>query len=219
MGIEEYYSVIVRVDGTEPWCAPAFFVPKGDGISVRMVTDFTRINRCVIRPVHPFPLVQDIVKCIPAGWAFFAKMDAIHGYFQLVLDEELSRLTMLLLPSGRYRYLHLPMGLSSLSDKWCRHSDTVLEELPYARKIVDDSSHGIKPDPERIKGLTTFPAPWDISGVRSFLGLANQLSGFVPDFGHMTAKLRELTSMKNVFLWEKIIKCSSSKSSLCLPVT
>ena len=131
-------GVTIRVDGPEPWCAPAFFAPKGDGISVRMVTGFTHINRFVIRPVHPFPSEQDIVQCIPAGTAFFAKMDAIHGYFQLALDEESSRLTTFLLPSGRYRYLRAPMGLSSSSDEWCRHSDTVLEGLPYARKIVDD---------------------------------------------------------------------------------
>ena len=36
-------GVIIRVYGPEPWCAPAFFVLKGDGISVRMVTDFTHI--------------------------------------------------------------------------------------------------------------------------------------------------------------------------------
>ena len=130
-------GVIIRVDGPEPWCAPAFFVPKGDGISVRMVTDFTHINRFVIRPVYPFPSVQDIVQCIPAGTAFFAKMDAIQGYFQLE-DEESSRLTTFLLPSGRYCYLRVPMGLSSSFDEWRRHSDTVLEGLPYARKIVDD---------------------------------------------------------------------------------
>ena len=38
-------GVIVRVDGPELWCAPAFFVPKGDGVSVRMVTDFTHISQ------------------------------------------------------------------------------------------------------------------------------------------------------------------------------
>ena len=37
--------------------------------------------------------------------------------------------------------------------------------------------------------------------VRSFLGLANQLSGFIPDFAHMTVRLRELTLKKNAFLW------------------
>ena len=37
-----------------------FFCAQGDGISVGMVTDFTHINRFVIRPVHPFPSVQII---------------------------------------------------------------------------------------------------------------------------------------------------------------
>ena len=131
-------GVIIRLDGPEPCCAPAFSVPKGDGASVRMVTDFTHINRFVMEPVHPFPSVQDIVQCIPAGTAFFAKKDAIQGYFQLALDEKSSQLTTFLQPSGRYCYLRAPMGLSSSSDEWCRHSDTVLEGLPYARKMVDD---------------------------------------------------------------------------------
>ena len=50
----------------------------------------------------------------------------------------------------------------------------------------------------RIVALSEFPIPKDITGVRSFLGLANQLSGFIPDFAHMTVKL---TSKKNAFLW------------------
>ena len=30
------------------------------------------------------------------------------------------------------------MGLSSSSDKWCRHSDRALKGLSFAKKIVDD---------------------------------------------------------------------------------
>ena len=30
------------------------------------------------------------------------------------------------------------MGLSSLSDEWCRHSDRVVEGMPWCKKIVDD---------------------------------------------------------------------------------
>ena len=65
------------------------------------------------------------------------------------------------------------------------------------------SLRGIKPDPNRIKALTQFPIPWDVSGVRSFLRLLNQLSGFVPNFAHMSVKLRELTSKKNAFIWSE----------------
>ena len=230
------------------WWAPAFFVPKGDGLRVRLVSDYMKLNRYVRRPVHPFPLVKEIVQALPARTKYFAKMDALHGYFQLVMDEQSSKITKFLLPSGRYRYLQAPMGLSSTSDKWCRHSDRVIEGMPFAKKIVDDilvwatelptlydrvrsiakrcadlnialskkkfavstelsfaglifSAEGIKPDPERIVSLSNFPVPKDVTGVRLFLGQANQLSGFVPDFAHMTVKLWELTAKKNAFFW------------------
>ena len=91
------------------WCSPAFFIPKGDGKRVRLVTDYTKLNRFVVRPVHPFPSVTDIIQSIPASAACFAKLDATHGYFQIPLDEEASRLTTFILPSGRYRYLRARM--------------------------------------------------------------------------------------------------------------
>ena len=69
----------------------------------------------------------------------FAKMDAVHGYFQLALDEASSYVTTFLLPSGRYRYLRAPMGLSASSDEWCRRSDVIVSGLPWAKKIVDDT--------------------------------------------------------------------------------
>ena len=103
-----------------------------------MVTDYSKINKFVKRPVHPFPSVADIVRSIPTGTRFFPKMDAIYGYFQLALDEESSKFTTFLLPSGRYRYLWAPMGLSSSSDEWCCHSDRSINGLSFTKKIVDD---------------------------------------------------------------------------------
>ena len=65
-------------------------------------------------------------------------MDAVHGYFQLALDDRSSKITTFLLPSGRFRYLRAQMGLSSSPVEWCRHSDRALEGLSFAKKIVDD---------------------------------------------------------------------------------
>ena len=102
------------------------------------MTDYTKLNQYVVRPVHPFPSVFDITQSIPAWAACFAKLDAMHGYFQIPLDDEASKLTTFILPSGRYRYLRAPMGLSSSSDEWCRHSNCVVEGFPLCWKIVDD---------------------------------------------------------------------------------
>ena len=131
-------GVIVPCDEPTDWCSPAFFVPKGDSKRVRLVTDYTKLNQFVVHPVHPFPSVPDIIQSIPASAACFAKLDPTHGYFQLPLDEEPSKLTTFILSSGHYRYLGALMGLSSSSDEWCRHSDRVVEGFPWCRKIVDD---------------------------------------------------------------------------------
>ena len=122
----------------QDWCALGFFVPKPNGEDVRMVTDYSKINKFVKHPVHPFPSVADIVRSIPAGTKNFAKIDAIHGFFQLALDDDSSKLTMILLPTGGYHYLCAPMGLSSSSDEWCCHSDRAIQGFPFTKKIVDD---------------------------------------------------------------------------------
>ena len=92
----------------------------------------------MVCPVHPLPLVADIIQSILATSTCFAKLDATHGYFQLPLDDEASRLTPFILPSGRYHYLRAPMRLSSSLNEWCRHSDGVVEGFPWCKKIVDN---------------------------------------------------------------------------------
>ena len=48
-------GVITPVDEATTWCSPAFFVPKADGRRVRLVTDFTGLNKFVRRPT-PIPI-------------------------------------------------------------------------------------------------------------------------------------------------------------------
>ena len=57
--------------------------------------------------------------------------------FKEVLDK-CSEEVFTILPSGRFRYLRVPMGLSLSSDEWCWHSDRVVEGLPWCSKIVED---------------------------------------------------------------------------------
>ena len=49
--------------------------------------------------------------------------------------------------------------------------------------------------------IKDFPRPTNLTGVRSFLGLAQQLSFSVPDFCHATAAIRQLLGKEKVFKW------------------
>ena len=72
-------------------------------------------------------------------------------------------------------------------------------EIPFAGLFV--SAKEVSPDPQQTRALSGFPRPKDVTGVRSFLGLANQLSGLVPDFAHMTEALKGLTGKCAAFIW------------------
>ena len=133
-------GIIVKVNDNEPtpWVSPGFFVPKPSGKGVRLVTDYRELNKYIKRPIHPFPSARDCLKKIPHSARVFCKLDCLHGYFQLALDPQSSYLTTFLLPSGRYRYVRAPMGMSASSDGFCYASDAMLEGLQFAVKIVDD---------------------------------------------------------------------------------
>ena len=88
---------------------------------MRLVSDYTKLNKYVHRPIHPFPSTRDILQSIPHGQKFFSKLGTVHGYFQLTLDEESSYITTFLLPQGHFRYLQAPMGLNASSDEWGHH--------------------------------------------------------------------------------------------------
>ena len=117
---------ITRVTVPTTWCSPAHFVPKPCGKKVRLVTDYIVLNNAVRRPVHPFPSATDLMKRIAPNSRFICKLDAIHGYYQVPLDEESSYKTTFLLWSGRYRYKCAPMGLSSAGDEFCQWTDQAL---------------------------------------------------------------------------------------------
>ena len=141
-------GIIIPCDDPTKWCSLAFLVPKGDGKHVRLVMDYAKLNQYVVRPVNPFPSVSDTLQSIPASAACFAKLNSTHGYFQIPLDEEASKLTTLFLPSGHYRHLRAPMGLSSSSYEWCRHSDKVVEG--FAAKLLMTFWFGL-PIPPSLK--------------------------------------------------------------------
>ena len=130
-------KVITRQDDPTEWCAPGFFVANKNG-DLRLVIDYTRLNKCVKQPVHTFPSAQEILSVIDPDSTVFAKLDATQGYHQVPLDENSSRLTTFLPPSGRFRFLPAPMGLSCSSDEFYHHSDKIIEGLPGIRKLVDD---------------------------------------------------------------------------------
>lgn len=63
------------------------------------------------------------------------------------------------------------------------------------------SDEGIAADPGRVAALRDFPTPANLTDLRSFMGLVNQLAEFSPDIARTAQPLRPLMSPKRSFLW------------------
>eukprot|EP01071_Lankesteria_metandrocarpae_P012078 Lankesteria_metandrocarpae@DN5490_c1_g1_i2.p1 len=76
----------------------------------------------------------------------------------------------------------------------------------YAQQHVKLLGHvvgvnGIKPNPEKVQAIHNAIAPSNRAELRSFLGLANYVSRFVPHFAHMTAPLNDLLKKGVKYEW------------------
>jgi hypothetical protein len=73
------------------------------------------------------------------------------------------------------------------------------ESVKFAGFIVNSS--GISPNPEKVAAISRFPVPANLTDLRSFLGLANQLGQFVPDLAHASQPLRGLLRKNIAYQW------------------
>ena len=87
-------------------------------------------------------------------------------------------------------------------------------EVKFAGFIV--SAEGVKPDPDKVKCLKEFPVPTDVTSLRSFIGLANQLGSFLPDLSQSMVKMRSLLKKDTVFLWTPEIQAEFDRAKQIL---
>ena len=59
------------------------------------------------------------------------------------------------------------------------------------------SQHGVQLLREKLDAISDFPIPTSITELRSFLGMAQQLSRFTPEFATTAEPLRGLLSTEN----------------------
>ena len=59
----------------------------------------------------------------------------------------------------------------------------------------------ILPDPAKVQALADFPAPHDVTSLRSFIGLATQLSTWTPDYAHSRFHLNKLLRKDTAWVW------------------
>ena len=127
---------VIKKDSSSPWAAPAFIIPKKNG-TVRFLTDFRKLNECIVRHPFPMPKISELLQSIPCFFCV-TSVDFNMGYYAMELSEATSKLCSFVVPWGKYRYLRLPMGICTAPDEFQRRMQQLLGDLDYVRVYLDD---------------------------------------------------------------------------------
>lgn len=72
-------------------------------------------------------------------------------------------------------------------------------EIDFLGHIINDK--GIRADPGKTSAIREMPAPRDVSELRRFMGMVNQLGKFSSQLATLTQPLRELLSKNREWNW------------------
>ena len=137
----ECLGVITRVDELTDWVSSITYIQKANG-KLHLCLDPHDLNEAICHDHHKMPTVEEVMHEF-AHSRFFTKLDAHHGYWSIVLDQDSSLLTTFNSPFGRYCFLELPFGFVCSQDIFQKKMDQILEECQGCIGIADDITiHG-----------------------------------------------------------------------------
>ena len=137
----ECLGVITCVDEPMDWVSSITYIQKVNG-KLHLCLDLCDLNEAICHDHHKMPTMEEVTHEF-AHSCFFTKLDACHGYWSIVLDQDSSLLTTFNSPFTGYCFLQLPFGLVCSQDIFQKKMDQILEECQGCIGIADDITvHG-----------------------------------------------------------------------------
>ena len=135
--LERMENAGVVVKQTEPtnWVNSMVTVIKPE--KIRVCIDPRDLNQAIKREHYPMKTMEEVVAEMPEA-KLFSVLDATSGYWQMKLDEKVSKLCTFNTPFGRYRFTRLPCGIKSAPEVFQKKMSQVLEDIDGAEAIVDN---------------------------------------------------------------------------------
>ena len=129
-------GVLAPSDGQSPWCAPGFCNRKKDG-TIRIITDYRKLNAQLNRKPWPIPHVMDLIQDI-GHYTYAMALDLSMGYYHCKLSKECSDLTTFMLDIGCFKYLRMPMGMNTSSDEFQKMMTQLFSDYSFVHTFMDD---------------------------------------------------------------------------------
>ena len=132
----ERQGIIVPVHTPTEWISQLLVVARKDK-KLRVTLDPFHLNKATRRSHYRLPVLSDILPRLTKA-KFFSVADASDGFFQCELDDASTDLTTFWTPTGRYKYLRMPQGLSISPEIYQAKQMEALENLKGIEIIADD---------------------------------------------------------------------------------
>ena len=132
-------QIIAPVTEATEWCAPIVITPNKNSDKIWMCVDLSHLNRFVVWERYQFLTPAQTVADIAASDAkFFTVIDALKGYHQRPIDQESQPFTTFIKPFGKFKYLHAPYGISSISEHYNHCMTEAFKGLSGFSCVVND---------------------------------------------------------------------------------
>jgi Reverse transcriptase (RNA-dependent DNA polymerase) len=127
---------VLEEDYTSEWASPTFAIAKKNG-TIRVVSDFRKLNSLLQRHPFPIPKLGDMIRSME-GFTFATALDLNMGYYHIKLDADAQKLCTIIFPWGKYKYKCLPMGIKIAPDVFQNVMSKLTQDLEYVKTYLDD---------------------------------------------------------------------------------
>jgi len=135
--IKDMLDLRIIEPSDSPWASPIVLVPKPDG-SIRLCTDYRRVNTLTVADPFPFPRIEDLVDKVGRA-KFLTKVDMTRGYWQVPLDDYSGPISAFVTPTGHFQWRFLPFGLRNAPATFSRLVIKLLKGLEnFSGAYLDD---------------------------------------------------------------------------------
>ncbi|KAI8519529.1 hypothetical protein Bbelb_027860 [Branchiostoma belcheri] len=220
-------GIISEVTQPTDWVNSIVVKEKPNG-KLRICLDPKDLNNALKRDHYPTPTLEEITPHL-SGARVFSKLDASNGYkfnrlpFGLKVSQDVFQREI----DDAYRNCRGAIGIADDIQVYGEddeaHDYNLHEAMERTRAagiklnaekcIVKKqeckffgmvySKDGVKPDPAKVEAINKMKEPKDEKKLRSFLGLIQYMTAFIPNLADHTANMRELLKEDIEYKWSE----------------
>ena len=132
----ESLNVIAKTTEPTEWVNSLVTARKKNG-KIRVYMDLSSLNKAIYREQYPMRTIEEVVSQMPNA-QIFGVLDVNHGFWQVKLDSDSSKLCTFNIPFGRYSFKSLSFGITSAPEVFQRITTELFEGITGVEVIVDD---------------------------------------------------------------------------------